>query len=1127
MKRFLGAVALLCALAGGLLSAQNTSTFGNIVTTGVPCGSANCVYYQLPPGTAWVNVTVSGTWVGTLEIATTSAPNANYSNLNDVPWTALASETVNGTWSAATSGAVYLRARATAFSSGLARVDMASSVVGSPQYAPLFLGPISGSAGGLTQQAQYNCGGGLCGSLATFDAAGNFSTPGNETVGGTSTQHAAMTTMLNGTTLLGMPQEVHSDSIGTGALATIPTTQGWAYLVAGHFQSPFQVPNGLNNGLCANTSTPGCNHSVSGDDQQDLNNHLETISYPERGWVLQQIGTNDGAGQNRGYLNSITAISGGSGFSGTGTLLLSNFSNCVSTTATVTITSGVFTSWALTAPGTCSAVPTTATCTSGTATCTGSPVTINVTATIINGYTSWQVQNLASMLWENTPNKIAANAAGIQTTGVWTAAGSASSYPGAMKTCQAGATMTASNLPGDAIYVFPEEQYGDLATMSLSTDLGTPLETSNFPLGYAWSSKEGFTHGLGVDRAYLGGLQTTTGSYAPHSVTVIANATVDANDCLIVNAFSWNKGQFTAAGPFSFYAPPNPTVGLVSTAASGTPQTATTFSITGNVATVNAPGTYAAGQGVFFSGFANSYMNTSTQGTGASTVTVGGTGSFSFALTHADVGSTADAGSVYPHAAATEFALPTARDSVRANIGTVSGDGLVAKYVDTTACAGYQNLNGGPIYFPESFGLIGGDGQTHPNTAQHIAESQCWINAMAEFLIAADIGDSNNRVRRVGSYGSLASGSGTKSQIATGIGSNGLTGANGLGVAVQPDGSVSADVQTYTPSDCITRPASGNARTISSGCWGRQAQAWHLAETGTALSATVTFTFPTGTDAFQPDLACYLHLVENAPFMIAETYKITGLNGASPSIHLDDYLYKANNTTLPVFLANLTLVGSPATGFTVDIANLDTASADYFGMIGTECFNISDRQIALGQISVGTPFTTTATAPIGRDVLGSDGIATAPTFRWANELNTGWYRAGAQDSRYAINGSDFMRWIHNGTVNEEILASGNGRCWGSSGTSSIDTCTSRAAAGVFSVDDGTPADSKGQVKAASWLSGILYSAAGTALPTCNSGAKGTHATVTDATAPTWGSTYTSGGAVVSNVLCNGTSWVTE
>lgn len=58
------------------------------------------------------------------------------------------------------------------------------------------------------------------------------------------------------------------------------------------------------------------------------------------------------------------------------------------------------------------------------------------------------------------------------------------------------------------------------------------------------------------------------------------------------------------------------------------------------------------------------------------------------------------------------------------------------------------------------------------------------------------------------------------------------------------------------------------------------------------------------------------------------------------------------------------------------------------------------------------------------------------------------------------------------------------------------------------------------------LPNLIYSAAGTPVPTCNSGAKGLRAEVSDATSPTFLGAYTSGGAVLSPVVCNGTGWVT-
>ena len=56
----------------------------------------------------------------------------------------------------------------------------------------------------------------------------------------------------------------------------------------------------------------------------------------------------------------------------------------------------------------------------------------------------------------------------------------------------------------------------------------------------------------------------------------------------------------------------------------------------------------------------------------------------------------------------------------------------------------------------------------------------------------------------------------------------------------------------------------------------------------------------------------------------------------------------------------------------------------------------------------------------------------------------------------------------------------------------------------------------------------LYSAAGTPLPAASDALKGATAIVSDATLPTYGAAYTSGGAVIARVLCTGLSggWVT-
>lgn len=53
---------------------------------------------------------------------------------------------------------------------------------------------------------------------------------------------------------------------------------------------------------------------------------------------------------------------------------------------------------------------------------------------------------------------------------------------------------------------------------------------------------------------------------------------------------------------------------------------------------------------------------------------------------------------------------------------------------------------------------------------------------------------------------------------------------------------------------------------------------------------------------------------------------------------------------------------------------------------------------------------------------------------------------------------------------------------------------------------------------------IVFSAAGTPLPTCNGAAEGSWASVSDSTGPTYNNAYTSGGTIHVPVYCDGTSW---
>jgi hypothetical protein len=81
---------------------------------------------------------------------------------------------------------------------------------------------------------------------------------------------------------------------------------------------------------------------------------------------------------------------------------------------------------------------------------------------------------------------------------------------------------------------------------------------------------------------------------------------------------------------------------------------------------------------------------------------------------------------------------------------------------------------------------------------------------------------------------------------------------------------------------------------------------------------------------------------------------------------------------------------------------------------------------------------------------------------------------------------------------------------------------------VNSGTTGLTVDSTQKVTVANLLQHtLIYSAAGTALPTCNGAAEGSRGAVSDALTPTFLTAYVSGGTTHASVYCDGTSWKTD
>jgi hypothetical protein len=181
--------------------AQNTSTSGtiNAAATSNQCTARGCVYFQVPPNTAWVTIQVSGTWSGTLQVYSVTSPNASFQNLNSQTWSLQAQITGNGNWSVANGLSTFVLVQASSFSSGAAQINMTASPDGTPLNNPVFPGTITGTGleannGGsssncwLTNGSYANCsgsgGGNLSGTLTSgyYPLATGTNTLGNGTI---------------------------------------------------------------------------------------------------------------------------------------------------------------------------------------------------------------------------------------------------------------------------------------------------------------------------------------------------------------------------------------------------------------------------------------------------------------------------------------------------------------------------------------------------------------------------------------------------------------------------------------------------------------------------------------------------------------------------------------------------------------------------------------------------------------------------------------------------------------------------------------------------------------------------------------------------------------------------------
>lgn len=119
MKKLL-LLLLLCLPAYAQLGwVQGNLTVASTGTT--DCKLTNCVVITLPSETKTVGLTLSGTWVATVQFEASTDEGNTFVSLTSIPVPTAAgatSSTANGSWTAAVGGMSHVRMRVSAFTSG-------------------------------------------------------------------------------------------------------------------------------------------------------------------------------------------------------------------------------------------------------------------------------------------------------------------------------------------------------------------------------------------------------------------------------------------------------------------------------------------------------------------------------------------------------------------------------------------------------------------------------------------------------------------------------------------------------------------------------------------------------------------------------------------------------------------------------------------------------------------------------------------------------------------------------------------------------------------------------------------------------------------------------------------------
>jgi hypothetical protein len=245
----------------------------------------------------------------------------------------------------------------------------------------------------------------------------------------------------------------------------------------------------------------------------------------------------------------------------------------------------------------------------------------------------------------------------------------------------------------------------------------------------------------------------------------------------------------------------------------------------------------------------------------------------------------------------------------------------------------------------------------------------------------------------------------------------------------------------------------------------------------------------------------------SGPFTITANSTATSGCSANTVLYSDGSLVQCSATlpsglTIPGYLTSLVTGTTAITGGATTQVLFNNG-----GVLGSDA-GLTKVSGATGQVTFGGP------------ISGPAGSATATTYNFGT-AGTGIF-GSSTTVQFSVGGS-LSAYFGTG-----LVIVGSGTSLNIEFGNGVNTYLGSSGAGVITSSTNNSHNGLGTFTAASFAPGIIYSAAGTAVPACGAGTNGWTVVASDITTATYRTAYVSGGSNTGRLFClSGTGWLSD